>query len=260
MRSIILIVFSILFSLDAWSITRFPTDTKGYIQLTGSLKLSTKPVPKAYDVDLFDTSQEMIDQLKRSGKLVICYFSAGSYENWRSDAKLFKKSDYGKPLDGWAGENWLNINSVNVKKIMQKRMDLAQTKGCHGIDPDNVDGYTNDNGLKLTASEQLSYNKFLAIEAHKRNLAIGLKNSPDQAKALEPYFDFSVVEQCHQYNECNQYLPFKNANKAIFNMEYNSKYKQSNNFNTMCKNAKKYGMHSAVYSLSLNGSYYKSCQ
>jgi hypothetical protein len=32
----------------------------------------------------------------------------------------------------------------------------------------------------LTAADQLAYNKFLATEAHKRGLLIGLKNDVDQ--------------------------------------------------------------------------------
>ncbi|HHD74432.1 MAG TPA: endo alpha-1,4 polygalactosaminidase, partial [Nitratifractor sp.] len=57
-----------------------------------------------YDIDLFDSSQELRKELKESGKKVICYFSAGSYENWRDDKSKFSKSLLGNPLDGWAGE------------------------------------------------------------------------------------------------------------------------------------------------------------
>ncbi len=34
-----------------------------------------------YDIDLFDVSEGDIAAIKASGKKVICYFSAGSYEN-----------------------------------------------------------------------------------------------------------------------------------------------------------------------------------
>ena len=42
-----------------------------------------------YDVDLFNTEQATIDDLHAQGKKVICYFSAGSYENWREDKDSF---------------------------------------------------------------------------------------------------------------------------------------------------------------------------
>jgi hypothetical protein len=93
------------------------------------------------DLDLFDTPQSTIDALHRSGKKVLCYFSAGSYEEWRSDAEDFRKEDLGDLLQGWEGEQWLQLGSKNVRGIMAKRIELAAEKACDGVDPDNVDGY-----------------------------------------------------------------------------------------------------------------------
>lgn len=47
---------------------------------------------------------------------------------------------------------------------MKNRLDLAVKKECDAVDPDNVDGYTNNNGLRLTAAQQLDFNKFIAAE------------------------------------------------------------------------------------------------
>jgi hypothetical protein len=85
---------------------------------------------------------------------------------------------------------------------MQKRLDLAVAKGCDAVDPDNVDGYANDSGFPLTASHQLSHNRFLASEAHERGLAIGLKNDLDQIPKLVASFDFQINDQCFAYDEC----------------------------------------------------------
>lgn len=102
---------------------------------------STTPDVSIFDIDLFDTPSATIQQLHSLGKKVICYFSAGSYEDWRSDAKDFKNEDLGKPLDGWPGEKWCKLGSDNFRAIMKKRIEMAKEKGCDGIDPDNVDGY-----------------------------------------------------------------------------------------------------------------------
>jgi hypothetical protein len=48
---------------------------------------------------------------------------------------------------------------------------------------------TNDTGFHLTASDQLTYDKWLARTAHRLGLSIALKNDLDQARQLEPYFD-----------------------------------------------------------------------
>ena len=93
-----------------------------------------------YDIDLFDSSEVLIRSLQSSGKKVICYFSAGSYENWRSDIAFFNESDRGNSLDGWPDEQWLDIRSEDVADIMRARLVLAKQKGCDGVEPDNVDG------------------------------------------------------------------------------------------------------------------------
>ena len=61
-----------------------PANTSWQIQLQGKIK-TTFDV-RLYDVDLFDTPQSTINTLDVAGSRVSCYVSAGSYENWRSDA------------------------------------------------------------------------------------------------------------------------------------------------------------------------------
>ncbi|MMZ65925.1 hypothetical protein D1872_283710 [compost metagenome] len=69
---------------------------------------------------------------------------------------------------------------------MRARLDLAVQKGCDGVEPDNMDGYDNNTGFTLSADDQLAYNKFIANEARKRGLSVGLKNDLDQIIELEP--------------------------------------------------------------------------
>lgn len=109
--------------------------------LISSSATATTPNVSIFDIDLFDTPASTIQQLHRLGKKVICYFSAGSYEEWRSDAKDFKSEDLGRQVDDWPGEKWLKLGSENVRAIMKKRIDMAKEKGCDGVDPDNVDGF-----------------------------------------------------------------------------------------------------------------------
>jgi hypothetical protein len=97
------------------------------------------------DIDLMDPIDSedttLISELART-KQVICYFSAGSRENWRNDADQFGSNDYGQPLDPmWVGETWVNVKSDNVKAIMKSRIEKAAKAGCDAVDPDNVDGY-----------------------------------------------------------------------------------------------------------------------
>ncbi|WP_428737553.1 endo alpha-1,4 polygalactosaminidase [Sulfurimonas sp.] len=234
-------------------------NTSGQIQLQG--EITTYSGVELYDIDLFDTNITFIQSLHSDGKKVICYFSAGSYENWRSDKDDFPSEVLGNNLDGWPGEKWLDISNDALEPIIQARLDLAVAKGCDGVDPDNVDGYTNNTGFALSAQDQLNYNMFLATEAHKRGLSIGLKNDLNQIENLEEYFDFSVNEQCHEYDECAMLSPFIDANKPVFNIEYDDKYVNNTNSarDTLCTDAQSLGLQTLILPLDLDGSFRYSC-
>jgi hypothetical protein len=57
--------------------------------------------------------------------------------------------------------------------------------------------------------------------AHRKGLAVGLKNDLDQISSLVKDFDFAVNEQCAEYNECATLKPFIAAGKPVFPTEYN---------------------------------------
>jgi len=196
-------------------------------QLLGTVNTSYDV--EIYDIDLFDSSEALIQQLQATGKKVICYFSGGSYEEWREDAGQFPEATLGNALDGWPGERWLDIRSEAVSTIMLARMDLASQKGCDGVEPDNMDGYTNGSGFSLSATDQLAYNRSIANAAHTRGLSVGLKNDLEQVSALVSYFDFAVNEQCFEYSECDLLTPFIDAGKPVLNAEYRQDYVDDTN-------------------------------
>lgn len=47
-----------------------------------------------------------------------------------------------------------------------------------------------------------------------------LKNDLAQIRALLPYFDAALNEQCHRYEECGRLTPFVDAGKPVFGVEY----------------------------------------
>lgn len=189
------------------------------LQLQG--EVSTEWDVEMYDIDLFDTPIETIEKLHEDGRTVICYFSAGSYEDWREDADEFPESVLGEPLEGWEGEFWLDIRQIDLlAPLMQARLDLAVEKNCDGVDPDNVNAYTNETGFPLTYDDQLAYNIWLAEQAHERNLSIGLKNDLEQIPDLVEHYDWALNEQCFAYDECDLLFPFIEADKAVFGVEY----------------------------------------
>ena len=224
-------------------------------QLSGTVNANYNV--EIYDIDLFDSSKSLIQDLQSNNKKVICYFSGGSFENWRSDKDNFNSTDLGNTLDGWAGERWLDIRSRNVRKIMKTRLDLAKQKNCDGVEPDNMDGYTNNSGFPLRPNDQLDYNRFIANEAHARGLSVGLKNDLDQIKELVDDFDFAVNEQCFEFNECDALAPFINSGKAVLNTEYKQSY--INDPTNICNQANNLQFSTLLLPLKLDDSSRHSC-
>ena len=104
--------------------------------------------------------------------------------------------------------------------ILEGRLDLALAKGCDGVEPDNVDGFSNSTGFDLQPSDQLAFNLWLATAAHERDLSIGLKNDLGQVSDLVDAFDWVLVEQCIEFDECGGVKDFVSAGKAAFAAEY----------------------------------------
>ncbi len=227
------------------------------IQLQGTP--STDYEVDVYVLDLFDTPQSAIDALHQKGKKVVCYFSAGSYEDWREDASSFPLEVIGKALDGWEGEAWLDVRSNALRPIMEARMNHAHTRGCDAVDVDNVDGHTQDSGFSISYDDQIAYNRFLSQAAHSRGMAIGLKNDLLQIIDLVDDFDFSINEQCFEYKECALLSPFTEQNKPIFNIEYQKKYDNAATFATLCAQAKALQIRTLYLPLALDDSFRQSC-
>ncbi|EKE80639.1 endo alpha-1,4 polygalactosaminidase [Idiomarina xiamenensis] len=214
-----------------------------------------------YDIDLFDTPARQIAELQQQGRRVICYFSAGSYEQWRTDASQFSEAELGSTLAGWEDERWLDITSDNVRAIMSQRIALAAEKGCDAVEPDNVDGYTNNSGFNLSYADQLAFNRFLASEAHQRGLAVGLKNDLEQIVDLVDEFDFAVNEQCFEYNECDYLEPFIAVGKPVLNAEYRATYVNNSEARAaLCQQSLALQFSTLILPLDLDNSFRFSCQ
>ena len=90
---------------------------------------------------------------------------------------------------------------------MTARFQMCKQKGFDAIEPDNIDGYQNRTGFDISAQDQLSYDGWVAKEAHSVGLAVFQKNDPEQATQLQPDFDGVLDEQCNEYSECSSFQP-----------------------------------------------------
>lgn len=233
-----------LFAPCALAQVSLQPDITWHVQLQGTPQNVDRQL---YDIDLFDTPQATIADFKSKGHVVICYFSAGTYEDWRPDAQKIPEGVRGNNLADWPGERWLNVASDQLKPVMTARLDLAKQKGCDGVDPDNVDGYSNQTGFPLTKDQQVAYNRWLAGQAHSRGLLIGLKNALELVSDLSTEYDFAVNESCFDWNECEMLQPFASQGRPVFAIDYGG-FDQKR-----CDRAQELGISLQFYDKSLSG-------
>ena len=212
------------------------------------------PAPAVFDIDGQDNGAAIVSALHKAGAKVICYVDAGTWEPGRSDSSAFPSSVQGSGVDGWPGEKWLDVRQIaTLAPIIQARFRACKAKGFDAIEPDNIDGYSNDTGFPLTGTDQLAYNRALADWAHELGLSIGLKNDGDQAAALEPSFDWALDEECYTYNECGYLTTFTSANKAVWIAEYKTISAAD------CADSKAKHFNTAQYELNLGKSGRQPC-
>ena len=187
-------------------------------QLTGKFDFDIQA--DVYDIDLH-VDKSAVDYFHAQGARVICYISVGSWEDWRPDADRFPAQVIGRDYEGWTGEKWLDIRQIDqLAPIMLARLDMCAAKGFDGVEPDNMEIYTNETGFPITYDDQLRYALWLAEEAHARGLAIGQKNAPDQTGDLVTVYDFAITEDAFAEDWAAQLLPYIRADKPVFAAEY----------------------------------------
>lgn len=229
-----------------------PTTRPWQLQLGG--KVDTSVRAPVYDIDGLSTPASTIRALRRRGRRVVCYFSAGTYEPYRADSKAFPREVLGRRLRDFPDERWLDIRRLDLlAPVLRRRLDVCRRKGFDGVDPDNVDGYANRTGFDLTAADGLRFNRWLASEAHARDLAVGLKNDAEQVPQLVGSFDFAVVEQCFEYRECRRYSPFIRAGKPVYDVEYSVAPRR------FCERSRRLGFSSVFKRLAL-GPFRQTCR
>ena len=244
---------------------RFTSDTSWTWQLLGDTRTT-------YDVDVYvlDMFQQLegdvIERLHAQNKSVICYFSAGTFEPWRPDADLFADVPIGNEHYAYPTEKWVDVTSTETAKVMANRMDMAVALGCDGVELDNVDGYTADlwspkpTGFDITVEQQRDFQRLLANEAHKRNLAVALKNSVDTISDVVDYFDLAINEVCFVFDECGVYKAITDVGKPVFHVEYDQKYVDDDAERAaMCAKSAELNMRSLVMPKALDGSFRISC-
>jgi hypothetical protein len=190
-------------------------------QLQGSV--DTSIAATAYDVDGFETSSQTVSKLHRLGRKVVCYLDVGSWESYRPDKGEFPRSAIGRRYAGFPNERWLDVSRFRLfERPLKHRFGMCARKGFDAVEPDNLAGWEEENhtGFEITAADQLRFNRWVARQVHERGMAVALKNDGRQVHQLVHAFDFAIVEQCFQFDECGYYRSFVRQDKPVFEAEY----------------------------------------
>lgn len=198
-----------------WQLSSVPTQAQ--------LNTAYASGARAFDIDGDDATAQDVTRIHALGPNVgaVCYIDAGGWEDYRSDAAKFPTSVKGKSIDGWPSERWLDVRQVDVlKPIMAARVEMCRSKGFDAVEPDLLDGWQNSTGFPISGAQQITYNRMIADLAHTAGLSVAQKGDSDQSAALQPYFDWTLNEQCGQYNECAPLNAYRAAGKAVWIVEY----------------------------------------
>lgn len=237
---------------------RPPLGVDWHWQLSGTVSGAVEA--DLYDVDLFDVPDSTLERLRQDGRRLIAYFSAGSLEDWREDAAAFPADAVGRPLDGWAGERWLDVRRREVWEAMEARLDLAASRGFDGVEADNVSAWTEDTGFPLDADDQLAWIRNLANGARERGLAFALKNDGEQLPELLDYVDFAVVEEAFAYGETEAWDALVAAGKPVLMAEYAPSLGAAlQRAGAWCGEASQRGFRLLVLPLELDGGWRVAC-
>ena len=187
------------------------------IQLSGAL--DTTVDVRSYIVDVA-TPASVIRGLHDAGRIVLCYFSAGTLEPFRDDAGRFPASTLGAPLVDFPDERWIDIRDATVRAIMQDRIIAAAGAGCDGVHPSGISAFQENTNLTFTRADQVGYDRWLTTVAHGLGLSIGLVHADAAlSQDLVADFDWAVLFTCLD-TDCAPASPFTGAGKPVFLIEY----------------------------------------
>ncbi|WP_431975726.1 endo alpha-1,4 polygalactosaminidase [Micromonospora haikouensis] len=187
-------------------------------QLTGPLDTTVEA-----DVFLLDpvrTTSTETAALRGRDRRLVCQVGVGAYARTDPDADR-----YPPEVGGAAGRSpdtrWVDVRRWDVlEPILADRLRLCRGKGFGAVALADADGYAHPTGFDLDFDDQLRFNRRAAALARSLELSPGLLGDVAQVTALAPDFDFAVNEECVRLRQCAKLLPFADAGKPVFHVEY----------------------------------------
>ncbi|MDQ0956630.1 hypothetical protein QFZ66_000508 [Streptomyces sp. B4I13] len=190
---------------------------------TAKVALPTPNQPFDYQIGHPYTPPKDVEAVSRDrtaeparGLYNICYVNAFQAQpdalGWwqKNHPDLLLRDGPGKLVEDedW-GEVLLDTSTASKRtrlaKIVGGWIDGCADSGFQAVEPDNLDSYERSRN-RLTRQHNAAFAKLLAQRSHAAGLAVGQKNTTDLLPERPVIgFDFAVVEECGQYQECGDY-------------------------------------------------------
>lgn len=187
-------------------------------QLTGALDPGVDA-----DVFLLDpvtTTAAQTAELRSRDRRLVCQVHVGSVLPTDPDADRFPARVRGT-ASRRPESRWLDVRQWDtLRPVLADRFRLCRGKGFGAVALADADGYAHRSGFPLDFDDALLFNRRLAELARALDLSPGLLGNTEQVTALAPDFDFAVDEECVRLRRCAKLLPFAEAGKPVFHVEY----------------------------------------
>lgn len=185
----------------------------------------TGPLDTAVDADVFllDPVRTTVTEtaaLRARDRRLVCQVPVGAYAATDPDADRYPAATRGA-AGPRPGTRWVDVRRWDaLEPILADRFRLCRGKGFGAVALADADGYAHRSGFPLDFDDQLLFNRRVAALARSLELSPGLLGDVPQVAALAPEFDFAVNEECVRLRQCGKLLPFADAGKPVFHVEY----------------------------------------
>ena len=185
-------------------------------------------------------------------------------------------------MTGYSNEYWFDLTgfrsyvpgdartltgaAVNIASALDKRIGWCQLEGQDAVEPDDLDGYTNQatSGAvpwNMTQADSAGFERWLAYDVHRHGLAIFQKNDPANAGANAAQYDGLIIEEGNAYadpcsgtgGDADAYLA---EHKPVLNAEYTEDGETTAKF---CAADTTAGITGALFNVDLDGRTYEPC-
>ena len=179
--------------------------------------------------------------LHDAGRIVLCYFSAGTLEPFRDDASRFPASTLGAPLADYPDERWVDIRDATVRAIMQDRIIAAAGAGCDGVHPS---GSPRSRRAPTSTSPAPIRSRTIAgspPSAHGLGLSIGLVDATPRSAGSRRRFRLGRAVDLPRHR-LRPASPFIGARKPVFLIEYGDETRAAD----VCPKARALGLSAII--------------